>query len=189
MKSWQKKLLSYGLTSSISFLIAFLVLLLATDQGALYSFFWAVTASASATLIARLIYHLALKDFAPEMWQISAYWLLAIGGFIWSILAPTWDWATVSLCVTATGVVLALGTRFVPELAEERTKRSLWGTLRYKFVNDELGGNKNLNAPVCKVENGTALTVLECLAKGYKTEAKSGKAYISKVVEAAKEKK
>ena len=183
MKTYQKKLLIYGIPAVLCCIIAALVSGLAFHAGALYAIFWGMLFGGSGATLARLIYHLYLKDYAPEMWQITVYMLLACGGWLGGILSTSWGWTTLFLAVMCVGILMALGTRFCKAVAEVRIKNSLEATLRYEYVDDKLGGSSNLDKPLTVVKNGTALTVEEALKAGETEAAKKGREYIKKITE------
>lgn len=183
MKTYQKKLLIYGLSGILCCIIAALVSGLVFATGALYAIFWGILFSGIGVTVSRLIYHLYLKDYAPEMWQITIYMLLACGGWLGGILSSSWGWTTLWLSVMCIGILMALGTRFCKAVAEIRTKNSLEKTLRYQYVDDKLGGAPNLDKPLTVKVDGQALTVEECLKAGKTEEAKKGRDYIKKITE------
>ena len=182
MKSYQKKLLIYGIPATLCCIIAALVSGLAFHTGALYAIFWGILFGGLGTTVARLGYHLYLKDYAPEMWQISIYMILACGGWLGGILSSSWGWTTLWLSVMCIGILMALGTRFCKAVAEARTKDSLEKTLRYRYVDDKLGGTLDLDAPLCKVDK-EAMTVEEAEKAGAIAAAQAGREYIRKITE------
>lgn len=181
MTGKQKSLLVYGLSGAAGALIASLVAGLAFDEGLQYSIFWGMLGAGVGVTCARIVWHLALKDYAPEMWQISIYMLVACGGWLGGILSTTWGWTSVSLAVMAAAILMALGTRFCRIVAEARVASSLERTLRYRLVDDRLGGVENLDAPLIKVD-GNALTVEEAVKAGVAADRiKAARDYIEKL--------
>ena len=183
MKAYQKKLLIYGIPAVLCCIAAALVAGLAFQVGILYSLFWGMFFGGAGATLARLVYHLYLKDYAPEMWQITIYMLLACGGWLGGILSTSWGWTTLWLAVMCIGILMALGTRFCKAVAEARTKNSLENTLRYQFVDDRLGGTPNLDKPLTLIVDGQALTVAEALKAGKTDAARKGRDYIRKITE------
>ena len=183
MKTNQKKLLIYGIPAVLCCIIAALVTGLALHEGVLYAIFWGVLFGGSGATVSRLIYHLYLRDYAPEMWQITIYMLLACGGWLGGILSSSWGWTTLWLAVMCIGILMALGTRFCKAVAEVRTRNSLESSLRYKFSEDRLGGTPNLDEPLTLIVDGQALTVEEALKAGKTEEARKGREYIRKITE------
>lgn len=183
MKTYQKKLLIYGIPAMLCCIIAVLVVGLAFHTGALYAIFWGILFGGVGATLARLVYHLYLKDYAPEMWQITVYMLLACGGWLGGILSTSWGWTTLWLAVMCVGILMALGTRFCKAVAEARTKNSLERTLRYQLVDDMLGGAPNLDKPLTLILDGQPLTVEEALNAGKTEEARKGREYIRKITE------
>ena len=182
-KAWQKKLLIYGITGVLCCIIAALVSGLALGETPLYAIFWGLLFGALGVTLSRLIYHLVLKDYAPEMWQITVYMLLACGGWLGGILSTTWGWTTLSLSVMCIGILMAVGTRFCRAVAVTKVKNSLEYTLRYQYMDDVLGGTPNLDKPLTTVINGTALTVAEAEKAGKTDAAEKGRRYIMKITE------
>ena len=180
MSVLKKKILVYLLSALAGFMSAAFVAGLIFKESMLYAVFFGVFGAGVSAMIARVIYHLALKDYAPEMWQISIYISLACGGWLGAVLSTTWGWVSLWLSVMCIGVLMALGTRFCKEVARQRTSSSLERTLRYRFVDDVLGGTPNLDAPICLVK-GTAMTVEEAEKAGAKDKAAEGRMYISKI--------
>ena len=180
MSVLKKKILIYLSSSFAGFLVAALVAGLAFDESLLYAFFFGIFGAAITGMLARTAYHLALKDYAPEMWQISIYIALSAGGWLGAVLATTWGWVSLWLSVMCIGILMAFGTRFCKEVAKQRTTSSLERTLRYRFVDDVLGGTPNLDAPLCLVK-GTAMTVEEAEKAGAMDKADEGRAYICKI--------
>ena len=183
MKAYQKKLLIYGIPAVICCIAAALIAGLVFDQGVLYSIFWGIFASGIGATLARLGYHLYLKDYAPEMWQIEIYMLLACGGWLGGMLSASWGWTTFWLSLMCIGIIMALGTRFCRAVAEVKVKNSLEATLRYEYVDDKIGGSPNLDAPLTMIKDGTALTVEEALKAGEIEAAKKGREYIKRITE------
>lgn len=183
MKAYQKKLLIYGLPGILCCIIAALIAGFAFSQGVAYSIFWGMFFGGVGTTLSRLIYHLYLKDYAPEMWQIEIYMVLACGGWIGAVLATTWGWVSIWLSVMCIGILMALGTRWCKAVAEVRTRNSLESTLRYQYVDDKLGGSPNLDKPLTVMVDGQALTVEEALKAGKTDAAKKGREYIRKITE------
>ena len=183
MKAYQKKLLVYGIPAAVCCITAALVAWLAYGTGLAYALFWGIFAAGIGATVARLVYHLCLRDYAPEMWQIEVYMVLACGGWLGGILSASWGWTTLWLAVMAGAILMALGTRFCKEVAEVRTKNSLERTMRYQLSEDRLGGTPNLDRPLTLVVNGQALTVEEALKAGKTEEAMKGREYIRKIME------
>ena len=181
MKEIKKKMLIYGISAAVAFLAAALLAGLVFDQGAQYSIFWGMLFAGLAMTIARIAYHLAIKDYAPEMWQISVYMLLACAGWFGGIMSLTWGWASLFLAVMVGAVLMAAGTRFCRAVAVQKTTSSLERTLRYRYVDDRLGGTLNLDAPLLLM-NGTAMTVEEAaLAGASARQLQEARAYIAKI--------
>ena len=183
MSVLRKKILIYLLSAIAGFLIAALVSVLAFDESLLYALFFGLFGAAVSGMLARVVYHLSLKDYAPEMWQITIYMLLACGGWLGGILSTSWGWTTLWLSVMCIGILMALGTRFCKAVAEIRTKNSLEKTLRYQYVDDKLGGAPNLDKPLTLIVDGQALTVEEALKAGKTEAAIKGRDYIKKITE------
>ena len=183
MKTYQKKLLIYGTPAFLCCIITAFIAGIVFDTGALYAIFWGMLAGGLGAIVSRLAYHLYLKDYAPEMWQITIYMLLACGGWLGGILSSSWGWTTFWLSLMCIGILMALGTRFCRSVAEERTKNSLESTLRFQFVDDRLGGTPNLDKPLTLILDGQALTVEEALKAGKTEEARKGREYIRKITE------
>ena len=183
MKTYQKKLLIYGIPAVLCCIIAALIAGLVFHSGVFYSIFWGILFGGIGSTAARLIYHLYLRDYAPEMWQITIYMLLACGGWLGGILSTSWGWTTLWLAVMCIGILMALGTRFCKIVAEVKTRNSLESTLRYQYVDDKLGGSPNLDKPLTVVVDGQALTVEEALKAGKTEAAKKGREYIRKITE------
>lgn len=183
MKTYQKKLLIYGLSGILCCIIAALVSGLVFATGVQYAIFWGILFGGIGVTVSRFIYHLYLKDYAPEMWQITIYMLLACGGWLGGILSTSWGWTTLWLSVMCIGILMALGTRFCKAVAEIRTKNSLEKTLRYQYVDDKLGGAPNLDKPLTLIVDGQALTVEEALKAGKTEAAIKGRDYIKKITE------
>lgn len=180
MSVLKKKVLIYLLSAISGFIIAALVSGLAFDESLLYAFFFGMFGAAVSGMLARVVYHLSLKDYAPEMWQITIYIALSAGGWLGAVLATTWGWVSLWLSVMCIGLLMAFGTRFCKEVAKQRTSSSLERTLRYRFVDDVLGGTPNLDAPLCLVK-GTAMTVEEAEKAGANDKAEEGRAYIHRI--------
>lgn len=183
MKSWQKKLLIYGASGLFCGIAGAIVSALAAGETPLYAIFWGMLFCALGATVARVVYHLSLKDYAPEMWQITVYILLACAGWTGGILSTTWGWTTFSLSLMCVGILMAVGTRFCKSVAVTKVKSSLEYTLRYQFMNDVLGGTPNLDAPLTLILNGRALTVDEAEKAGKTEAAEKGRAYIKKITE------
>lgn len=183
MKTWMKKLLIYGLSGVAGMIVASIVSGLAFHVGVLYALLWGIFGAGIAIVLSRLIYHLVLRDYAPEMWQIEIYMMLACGGWLGAILATTWGWVSLWLAAMCVGILMALGTRFCKAVAEAKVKSSLEVTLRYRFVDDRLGGTPDLDNPLTVVKSGQALTVEEAEKAGEKEAAERGRAYIRKITE------
>ena len=180
MSVLKKKILIYLLSAFAGFLTTALVSGLAFDEGLLYALFFGFFGAGVAAMLARVAYHLALKDYAPEMWQITIYIALACGGWLGAVLSTTWGWASLWLSVMCIGILMALGTRFCKEVAKQRISSSLERTLRYRFVDDVLDGAPNLDAPLCLIK-GSAMTVEEAEKAGEKDKAAEGRAYINRI--------
>ena len=183
MKAWQRKLLIYGIAAVVGILAVALIAGLVFRTGAVYAILFGVAGGAVSVTAARLIYHLYLRDYAPEMWQITIYMLLAAGGWLGAVLATTWGWVSLWLAMMSIGILMALGTRFCKAVAVSRTKTSLEDTLRYRYIDDKLGGTPDLDHPLTVVINGQALTVAEADAAGEGEAAKSGREYIKLITE------
>ena len=186
MKAWRKKLLIYGIAGLIGILAAALIAGLVFRTGAVYAILFGAFGGGVSVTLARVIYHLRLKDYAPEMWQITIYMVLACGGWLGAVLATTWGWVSFSLAVMSLGILMALGTRFCKAVAEARTKSSLEGTLRYRYVDDKLGGTPDLDHPLTLVKGGQALTVEEAEKAGETEAARRGRDYIRMITEEGK---
>ncbi len=183
MKIWQKKLLIYGIPGILCCIVAALVAGLVFDTGAMYAVFWGVFFGGLGVTVSRLVYHLVLKDYAPEMWQIEIYMLLSCGGWIGAVLATSWGYVSLWLCVMAIGILMALGTRFCKAVAEAKVRSSLEVTLRYRYIDDKLGGTPDLDHPLTVIKDGQPLTVEEAEKAGEKKAAESGREYIRKITE------
>ena len=183
MKSWQKKLLIYGLVAVAGLLVAALISGLGFHTGAVYAVLFGAFGAGISVTLARVIYHLSLKDYAPEMWQITVYMIIACGGWLGAVLATTWGWVSLWLSIMSLGILMALGTRFCRAVAVVKTQNSLERTLRYQYADDKLGGAPNLDKPLTVKVDGQALTVEECLKAGKTEEAKKGRDYIKKIME------
>lgn len=181
MTKGSKKLLIYGCCGVSAFIIACLIAGLVFRTGLMYAMFYGLLFAGLAVTLARTVYHLILKDYAPEMWQISIYMIVACIGWLGGILSLTWGWASLSLAVMVGAILMAVGTRFCKEVARAKTTSSLEQTLRYKFVDDILGGAPNNDAPLCLV-NGTPMTVAEAEKAGAVEVAKKGREYIQKIL-------
>ncbi len=181
MKTYQKKLLIYGIPGVLCCIIAALLAGLVFSSCLAYSIFWGILFGGVGTTLARLVYHIYLKDYAPEMWQITIYMLLACGGWLGGILSSSWGWTTLWLSVMCIGILMAVGTRFCKAVAEVRTRNSLESTLRYQLVDDKLGNSPNLDKPLTLKVDGQALTVEEALKAGKIEEARKGRDYIRKI--------
>ena len=182
MKAYQKKLLIYGLSAAICCIIAALLAGLVFNADVSYSVFWGIFAGGVGVTLSRLVYHLFLKDYAPEMWQITIYMLIACGGWLGGILSSSWGWTTLWLSVMCIGILMSLGTRFCRSVAEAKIKNSLESSLRYHFVDDKLGGALDLNQPLCLVDK-EAMTVEEAEKAGAIAAAQLGREYIRKITE------
>ena len=182
MKSYQKKLLIYGTVAVICCVSAALIAAFAFSEAATYAIFWGILGGGAGVTVARMAYHLYLRDYAPEMWQITIYMLLACGGWLGGILSSSWGWTTLWLSVMCIGILMALGTRFCRSVAEAKVKNSLESTLRYHFVDDKLGGALDLNQPLCLVDK-EAMTVEEAEKAGAIAAAQVGREYIRKITE------
>ena len=161
MKAYQKKLLIYGVSAAFCFITASLLSGVVFSTETAYAFFWGILSGGIGVTVARLVYHLVLKDYAPEMWQITVYMLLSCGGWLGGILATSWGWTTFWLSVMCVGIIMAAGTRFCRRVSETRVQNSLETTLRYRYIDDKLGGTPDLDSPLTVVVNGQALTVEE----------------------------
>ena len=171
-------IITYAASALAGLLAAALVAGLAFDQGVLYSIFWGLFGGGVALTVARTALHLVRKDYAPEMWQISLYMLLACGGWLGGILSISWGGASLALAVMVTAMLMAVGTRFCKEVAIQRTASSLERTLRYKPTGDVLGAAPNLDAPLIMVQ-GNAMTVEEADKAGVPAEKiKEARSYI-----------
>ncbi len=179
----KKKLLIYGLSAVVGLLAAALISGLAFDVGVLYSFFFGFFGAGVAVLIARTTYHIVIKDYTPEMFQISIYIALACAGWLGAVLATTWGWVSLWLSVMSIGILMAIGSRFIKSMAVSKKDSPLEKSLRYRFINDTFGGTPDLDKPLTLVVNGTALTIEEADKAGFKKEAEEGRAYIAKFKE------
>lgn len=182
LKGWQKKLLIYGGTALACCIIAALVSGLSFRTGTTYAIFYGLFGAGAGAVIARTVYHLFLKDYAPEMWQISIYMLLACGGWLGAVLALSWGWVSLWLSVMCIGVLMAVGTRFCKEVAKSRVSSSLEQTLRYKLSGDRLGGEVLTDSPLTVVKDNVALTVAEAEKAGFKDSAARGREYIKTLI-------
>ena len=180
MNVTEKKVLIYGTAALTGFLISSLVAGIIFKETVLYSVFFGLFGAVIAALVARLAYHLSLKDYAPEMWQITIYIALSDAGWLGAVLSTTWGWVSLWLSVMCIGILMALGTRFCKEVSKQRATSSLERTLRYRFVDDVLGSAPNLDAPLCLVK-GTAMTVEEAEKAGEREKAAEGRAYIARI--------
>lgn len=165
MTMLKKKILIYGVSALFTFIIASLIARLAFSESVIYSLFWGALGAGVAITVARTVYHLALKDYAPEMWQISVYMAVACGGWALGIISTTWGWASLALAIMTGAILMAIGTRFCKEVAVQRTSSSLERTLRYELMDDRLGGTPNLDKPLILVA-GTPLTIEEARRVG-----------------------
>ena len=179
MKTYQKKLLIYGLPAFFIGIATAIIAALVFGETAFYSVCWGIAGGALAAVIARVIYHLVQGDNTPEMWQITVYGVISVAGWIGGILSTTWLWATFALAIMCVGVLMATGTRFCKAVAKEKMKKSLERTLRYKKVGDRLSGELDTKRPLTLIVDGVALTVAEAEKAEYSTEAESGREYIA----------
>lgn len=183
MKNKHKALLIYGLSALAGVLTASLIAGLVCAQGWLYSIYWGALGGGLGVTVAWFAWHIALKDWAPEMWQIGIYVLFACLGWLGGIMSTTWGVASLCLAVMVTAILMAIGTRFCKIVAAVKTTSSLERTLRYRLVDDKLGGAENLDAPLISY-GGNALTVEEAVRAGLPAEQiEAARAYIARLIE------
>ncbi len=169
------------------FLAIFLICLLATSEGVFYSICWGMLAFGYSTVIARIGFHLFLKDNSPEMWQITIYQFLAVTGWLIAIISNTWAIASVGIAILVGFLMMSLGTRFI-EYASDWVKVALDKDLafyvensRWKFLGDDIKAGEDTARPICSV-NGNPLTVAEAKSQGYVKESEDGLAYLKAVL-------
>lgn len=184
-----KYLISYPVVGIISALVCFLPLILTNACPLLEIIFFSAAAGAVGILIARIILHETDEDNSLKTWQVTIYFALSIGGWICACLSQTWTWASIWLCVTMCGIILALGTRYlkdvngdgIPDIFQDKkdvySVDFLKANLRFRFVDDKLGGKKDTSKPLCLVD-GKTMTVNEAMTAGYMDVANQGIEYI-----------
>ena len=184
MTATKLKTIIYTSAAAVGCIIAALVSGLGFDVGLLYAVFYGLFGAAAAAIIARIAYHIATDDYGPAMWQISIYLMISAGGWLGAVLAESWGAVSISLAVMVSGILMAVGTRFIlkPSIvpADDGETSVLATTLRYRYIGDKPDGTLNLDAPLCLVK-GTAMTVEEAFTAGATEEAKAGLAYIKKI--------
>lgn len=183
LQSGQKKLIIYGSAALVCGIIAAVVAAVPFRTGAAYAIFYGGFGAAVGGVLARTAYHIILKDYAPEMWQISIYLLVASAGWLGAVLALSWGWVSLWLSVMCIGILMAVGTRFCKSVAKTRVSASLETTLRYRLSGDKLDGKALVDSPLTVVKDNVALTVAEAENQGFKDAAKKGRDYIKSLLE------
>ena len=189
---------TFGVVAVASGSLAYFVF----GENVLYALCWALLFGGFATVAARTILHAVKKDNSAEMYAISIYALMALGGWLGLILTGSWLWVSVFGALVVGSTLMALGTRYLDPVEDdvkkdEKTEEEveevkietpdqklafLKETVRFKFDGDSLDGAPLLNYPICKVD-GDALTVKEADEKGYGAIAADGLEYLKDILE------
>lgn len=203
----RKKIIVYGVAALAGFCISGLVSYIVFFETLLYSFFFGLFGAGIAAVIARTVYHLAvLKDNTPRMWGVSVDFLISCGGWLFAVLSTSILGSSVGLAVTALGLIMAYGNRFVGAVKEiagavkdeketkavgvdyAELKSELLKTMKYAFINDDPDLGEDKSRPLCMI-NGVACTPVEAYAMGKGAAAAEAQQYVNMIVEKIQEDK
>lgn len=201
----RKKIIVYGVAALAGFCISGLVSYIAFFETLLYSFFFGLFGAGIAAAIARTVYHLAvLKDNTPRMWGVSVDFLISCGGWLFAVLSTSILGSSVGLAITALGLIMAYGNRFVGAVKEiagavedeketkavgvdyAELKSELLKTMKYAFINDDPDLGEDKSRPLCMI-NGVAYTPVEAYAMGKGAAAAEAQQYVNMIVEKIQE--
>lgn len=203
----RKKIIVYGVAALVGFCISGLVSYIVFFETLLYSFFFGLFGAGVAAVIARTVYHLAvLKDTTPRMWGVSVDFLISCGGWLFAVLSTTILGSSIGLAITALGLIMAYGNRFVGAVKEiagavkdekeikavgvdyTELKTELLKTMKYAFINDNPDLGEDKSRPLCMI-NGVAYTPVEAYAMGKGAAAAEAQQYVNMIVEKIQEDK
>lgn len=201
----KKKIIVYGVAALAGFCISGLVSYIVFFETLLYSFFFGLFGAGVAAVIARTVYHLAvLKDNTPRMWGVSVDFLISCGGWLFAVLSTSILGSSVGLAITALGLIMAYGNRFVGAVKEiagavedeketkavsvdyAELKAELLKTMKYAFINDDPDLGEDKSRALCMI-NGVAYTPVEAYAMGNGAAAAEAQQYVNMIVEKIQE--
>lgn len=191
MANTNKFKITYPIAGVVPAAIVFVLCFTTWIGDLFYSACFAVMAAGYSLVIARMVLDIIEKDWAPKTWQISFYGLMACGGWTGGVLCESWGWTSMWMCVTATGLLLCFGTRWlkdengdgIPDIFQHLDKdesldaKYMYEHMMFKRVDDKLDGEVDQKRPLCLC-NGKAMTVKEAMDSGYDDAAQLGIEYI-----------
>jgi len=174
------KVLLYVGAAAIGAVTAVLVAVFAAHQSAVVSTLWGLFGAGLFASITRVVYHIAMDDSTPQMWQISVYHLLACFGWMFGILSGSEATDTIALAVVISMALMSVGTRFLslPSTQKELLE-TLEKNLRWKFLDDNPAMGIDEGRPLGLTDSdGIPMTVHEMESLGKAEEALTARAYI-----------
>lgn len=196
MTTTKMKALLYIGVALVFFLATFALAFWGCHETLFYSVCWSLVGGGYAAILARTIFHLVMKDYSAEMWQVSIYLIVAVSAWIGAILSLTWGWASFWMAIMIASLIFAIGNRFIAkamqiaaaametnssEFVQTPVLEKLKATQRYEFVDNTLGSASNLDKPLCLID-GRALTVNEAEAAGYGAIAAEAIEYFKTII-------
>ena len=166
----------------------FSICFFATGEGWFYSVCWGLLASGYGFIVARVGFHLYLKDNSAEMWQVTIYWAFAVTGWLIAILSNSWTMTSIGIANLVGFLMMSLGTRFIKyagdwiKAAVDKDLEFYVENSRWKFIGDDIDSGEDTDRALCSV-NGNPLTIAEAKKQGYVKEAEEGIAYLQECLE------